>query len=365
MFEGITLPVVQLVSLPLIALLLARISIGGQKIPRLVLLIGFSAAALTAGSGYSTRLVDSESVLVARFTDDTLGTKSRIFRESLKRLMRGISTGRAQRYYNSFRSHEEVVKKFSGKENIHAVIWGNERWLNVSFPNASAFEVEKLLAEQVKSLTGFQLVSSVPIFGVARRPESETLRFLSDFFVGFLPTTVRGEVDGDRPALDEVVLTDSLLRSAPWSSYAHRAMPAWLLGNRYLEEAIGSSNYQPQSMKCAQEIYRRGFSFLRPGDNPELQGALLNNLGVALIVQAHFEGFGPDQRKQIKRFWQMAESTGGQRSLMGGGSNSWKIARANLRLLNKRGKPEAGSESAGVTVKPKKKGKGKKRHDAH
>jgi hypothetical protein len=77
------LPTIQLAALPIIALLLSAVKLVNIRIPKILLVIAVLASTTIYYIGYTKQSVLGKRVAITRFSDDSLGGVSRIFREQL------------------------------------------------------------------------------------------------------------------------------------------------------------------------------------------------------------------------------------------------------------------------------------------
>lgn len=272
----LNLATAQLAAFPFVIFLVSRIRLLGRRLPAVFLAFSFVGAGVAAALSYSGHLLAGSRVVVAKLQRDEYESSTRIFREDLKAALAEHSQLEPQRYFHEVRSYEEARGQLSGDAGASALIWGDERWLNVALrtsPPLLLASAAGLVPEA--RLVDFELVTSVPAIGVSFNPERETVRFLAALLSGALG----GRADG------ALLLGEAAGRQAAWSSAAHRAYAHWLLGNRQLLEAFSGSSFEPGALECAYGSYLTARRLLRYGDNAELLSAIHNNLAVLLYAQ--------------------------------------------------------------------------------
>jgi hypothetical protein len=122
---------------------------------------------------------------------------------------------------------------------------------------------------------------------------------------------------------------------ARWSSQAHLAVSAWLLGTSDLLESIKEGHLDQRKLERACEAFQRASERLRPRDNPSLSVAIRNNYAIALFLRAQS---GPDGRGVRKvAFKKLAaaarmEKSSGANGLIAGSNNRRAIEWRNSRV---------------------------------
>lgn len=283
---------IQLVCLPLVALLLWRLKVLGARLPAWIPLGACILAFLffAASQPFVSLAIGSHRVFFAELQNDEEGTLAYKLRNRLDLVLHQEGALRTRRLRAEFASTADVSKWLS-KRSGAVVISGNHRWLTASFATRAPLGlIGSKFALAHPKLPSLELVQAVPSIGVSFEPRNETAHFL-----GFV--LAADEFGDAAPASELFAQTETILRhaaeiSAPWTASFHRALPWWMLGNLYLKELLAQDTYQPALLACALEAYEMARKFLRPKDvvSADLYAALRNNQAVALVIQGTAEG---------------------------------------------------------------------------
>ena len=120
-----------------------------------------------------------------------------------------------------------------------------------------------------------------------------------------------------------------------WTTYAHRAYPWFINGNRHLLDALDGDFNEPAELDCALIAYKRALSFLvNPSDNPELFGAIMNNTGIAFALQGYLEG-DLESVQNAKAHFLRAEASSGYKNSFHLLNESARSGTRNLVVLSK------------------------------
>jgi len=271
---------IQLLAFPVLLIIIWRSSLFGIKVPIAPLCVAL-ASALVAGFVSHSFFLEDHNLLVSRLANDDLEIDTRILRERINSdlgLVKEIPQSRlAKRYFDSVQSHEEALALIKKSKTDSAVLWGDNRWLNISFPTHDPKTLSELgFTFDFAGLNQLQLITSVPMIGMSYQPRLDTARFLALLISGSFEQSARG------------VLRDAAQMPGIWSNNAHRAYAWWLLGNRYLSEQLPKipGKLESAGLDCAEEAFRQGLNLINQGANSELQAALFNNLGIVLLIKS-------------------------------------------------------------------------------
>ena len=294
---------IQLLVFPLLLFVFYRFSFLKLRVPRLVLLAALLCAVFATAFSFTYLPARGGVFLVARLAGDSHEINSRLFRAKIhadaSMLANSHRPAAVRRYFREISSLREAAEALKGRKDRRALVWGNRRWLNVSLKRREPKSLDELeIPAAHEWLRALRLVLTVPVIGLSYNPPNETGGFLALLFSG-LAGGSRGTVLSPS---QELHLRDAGEMVAAWTSFAHKAYPYLLLGNHYLAQAFSREAYQAGEMHCALRAYLRGLSFLRPGNNPDLEAALHNNLGVALAARYVMEEPGPLKKYPIKHF---------------------------------------------------------------
>jgi len=294
----IDLRFLQLWALPAAIAAVLALRCEGARIPRAVVLVAGCGIALVfllaRGGGYDA-VRGRSGVVVAPLSGDAWQVSTRLVRVGIEDALGPglVDVERLDRVVTS----EAMARRVLTARRAAGVVWGDERFLRVTLPITSPEAVLSRLAPAARTVGQYELVLEVPGFGVSFMPAGGTAGFLSLVF---------GETGSGRGLLPPLTpARESLLRAAMhtadlWRSFAHRAWPAFVLGNHHLVSAIENGPYEPAELRCAVQAYEAALGFLRPGDNPPLQAAILNNQAVADLLRHEEEG-GDEWRRRAWR----------------------------------------------------------------
>jgi len=154
----------------------------------------------------------------------------------------------------------------------------------------------------------FTLIRSIPQFSLSREPRDGTGHFLRSFFTGYKTSD---------PEKKERFLRDAASVQSPWRSFAHRAVPLFFLSVEKLKK---------NDFDNAEALLVQAAEYLRPNDNADLRGAILNNLGIVRFYK------GEDAKAIFKR----AQETTFEKNIFDGEYTPAKNAKNNLKVLQKK-----------------------------
>lgn len=336
---------IQLIAFPFLLFLFYRLSFCGRRIPAPVLLAALLCALCATAFSFTYLPARGGVFLVAKLADDPHEISSRLLRAKISddaaMLAEHENPAAVRRYFREIASVQEADEFLGGHRDRHALVWGGKRWLNVSLQGRGAKSLEELgVSGAHEWFSGLRLVSGVPAFGLSFNPHNESAGFLAILF-----SALGGNRHG--PALtfsQELYLRDAGEMLARWTSFAHKAFPYLLVGNHHLLQALDPDSYQPGEMRCALRAYSRALSFLRPRDNPYLQAALHNNLGIALFVRHVMEGQTKLGKFPLKQFV-LARKAAMARGRFGDSSQAGVEATRNMYAIRSLLKQQKGKVS--------------------
>jgi hypothetical protein len=331
---AVSLETAQLIVLPLLIAAVCSIRIYDQRVPRiaiiLTVLFGVSALLINNFSHLLPRLFsrNSSELLVANLVGDELEGASRTLRKMIRQSAETDQLS-VTRYPRPLSSQSEAKGLLVERSNATAVVWGDLRWLNVSFPAR-----EPLLLSDLWTMgDGFILpellvVDSVPMIGVSREPVIATATFLAELTLASDSMLAIF----DNPGLLEQARTVGFLQ-AGWSANAHLAYAWWLVGNYQLVQAANEQSFQPAEYRCAQQAYLLALRYLQINSNPELKAAILNNLAVSQVAQGILEGKHKRAYRKALVFFKAASRTRKEKNLFPAILIAPYIARQNSQIL--------------------------------
>lgn len=283
--------IAQLLVLPCVLIAFSRMAIQSVRLPRIIIGVVCIAALSGAVARYRDLSLHSGAFLVARFDGDRLSTQTTIVRDRIRSVLGAGALTKVGAHERVVRSSEEAREVLKEHPKVLAVVWGGERWLNVSMRvpepvKLSSFPKESLAGQFLveHKISDLSLVTGVPTFGL-----SQSLDFNSSRFIGLLINPLNGFVNALRSAeessqFEEEVREAAALKST-WSSFAHRSFPMWMTGTYHLTRALRSTGEENGDFTCALASFRAAKSNLR-GDNPALEAAILNNEAILRLVRA-------------------------------------------------------------------------------
>ena len=342
----------QIAAIPFCVIALASIEIGGRVFARWLLFLSAAAALAIALSPYLFPKNTQRNVFVERFKGDTLGSRTRIFIEALNSSFERNGDVRATEWRSIASAAAPQISFMSVLEQIF--FSGDEKLLRLHLGRSKSIMLDgDSFPGRFLAAANLELVTWVPVVALSSQPYQATADFLTTLLAGILPTTSfeRGDKSTrDQSILNadqEMLLWSATMRSDRWRSAAHRALPAWILGNRYLVEAFRGGAIDLANLKCALKSYDIAARFMRFGDNPELFAAINNNRGIAWYLMSLVTGRS-EYRSHARKYLSLAVGALKQPNLFKLHYYSGHIARRNLARL--------GIAGAGANMGQKRKG---------
>lgn len=329
-----------LICLPLLILLL-KSRIFGEQFPRALALTALTLAALSMGFVSTYRTSERKGFYVARLANDDLEAVSRSFRAKFNSSAKIKWNVEALRYADEIKNPDELASILPAEINA-PLIWGDDKILNVSLPASASQSLGEIVSKQgrVISLPGLErlkLVDSVPFVSLPKFPEQEGIWFLEGLMEALTPLTLSTldryltRSEPERIANDLALRNSSLIRG--WSNQSHRALPLFLLGNRYLIEALSGEVLGEGMLHCASEAYRVAQRYLESGlGNQELLAAILNNKAIVFFAQTIEHNNKRYKAKRIKAFLK-ASSKSRKTLRVQGYEPVWSVAWENAEIL--------------------------------
>jgi hypothetical protein len=321
----LSISLAQTIAFPFVVLLLWNVNFGTWYLPRLLLLGAVAGAMIGAGVAYGPPPDHSGTFVVARFPSDTLETDSRIFREKITNYLRGSSVS-VVRSYEVPQSFSEAAALFRHRLHLRPLVWGNRRWLSISFPEELRTPAKLIPVQEIERFFSLTPVTHVSIIGLSLMPEGDTAQFVALLFRGLL----EGEGGHETDLLWESRMTylqEAANHVHAWSASLHRGYPLWQLGNYHLAQAFRGPKIQRQELLCALSYYRVGASLVPSRSNLELSAALLNNEAIALRILGKMRG----KKNYLKRSRRLLQEAAKYRRP--DASNAELIVRGNLEKL--------------------------------
>jgi hypothetical protein len=118
-----------------------------------------------------------------------------------------------------------------------------------------------------------------------------------------------------------------------WTSFAHRSYPMWMTGTYHLTRALRSSDVENGDLVCALTSFRAAKAQLRPGDNPALEAAILNNEAILRLVRADMGLDAKEQKTIALEALVGAARLKNQPNAFTEEANVWGVIRHNLGVI--------------------------------
>ena len=281
-------PFAQLAISPFFILFLFLVNRGRRLLPLSVLVIGALSAFLAFSIPYL--FFDNNTVLVATIKGDDIENESRELWDDLSKILVQHGDVRAKRFYRQFSSHASVIGSLKRSIDGGAIIWGDRRWLNVSFENFPIYNVRD-----------FSLFGGVYSFPIPYQPRLDTIKFLAAVFSGMKEIDDTGHLLGNA----ETELLFAFNRFTLWLAGFHKSFPAFLLANGYLIESLDDYGFQQSTFDKADDYYAKALAFVNYKGAPELFVAVNNNYAVYQYLIGTLL-FDKHSRKVARRYWEMA-----------------------------------------------------------
>ncbi|MCB0309702.1 MAG: hypothetical protein KDD42_00625 [Bdellovibrionales bacterium] len=345
----------QLILSAIVAIGLWKLRIFNQRVPRVVLLLATVCAVVFTGFSGSRFFKSDNGLEIARLDSDPFERSSRKFRRIISDFLR------SNPYYDenfslgdlhaSIASAQEAQQVLKTHPQLALLIWGDQHWLRISFPEIEPRDLETLgKSLDVDGIRNLKLVLSVPMAGLSFAPQLPSARFIGKLYAAIVAQREFARTSEPRHAdRAQILLREAGSQEAFWTSFAHRAVAWWLLGNEHFLAAFRDETVQVGELKCALDAYRSVLRYLKKNDNTELLAATLNNLGVAIVVLAMYNRESQatsDMIKEAMDCWRDALLTLHQNNRDGLKFKSARIAKQNMVTLRdelrKRNKKERG-----------------------
>lgn len=328
-----TLSELQFFLFPVAFFVMLRRGVLGERLPRPMLLLAASAFVLSAYSAFTVR-GGAERIVVATFAGDPHEARTKVFRSRLDALLdfRGRTT--AARYFETVRDVPAARVFLESHPDVPFLVWGSERFLRISLRREPPARLADLspgagawLAPELRLVLGIEEI------GMTLKPDLETAGFVAS-----LMDAERGYRAGiENPAALDLPRVETSLRAlgtsiAPWQSFAHRALPLFLLGNLHFVRGMHADTPIEADLKCSADAWQAALRLIRRNDNPELVAALYNNLGVVALVRSKLLR-RPGLARVSRRFFRKAVRARAQKNLLGARLEASSVAAGNSDAL--------------------------------
>ena len=306
---------VQLLVLFILIIPLSRILYGDIRIPR-VLLLGALLATLTGAllrGAAST--ISNDTFVIAQLKQDKLQVESKILRDGMRRSVSSLPLLRVGTIGRAISTRADAERVLLDDNHINGVVWGTQRWVNVSLRvapeislnalNPASYARDFLTRNRVANL---RVIIAIPLVGMSNATSLATSDFigrLADVWGTFPKALLAAQ---EQPDVDLDLDLEQKLRAmarlkAAWTSPAHRAVPMWMTGTYHLMRAVSGVELSSGELKCALRSFEAARAQLRPTDNPDLTIAIENNLAIATLLQAGVGLETKQARRQAQKIW--------------------------------------------------------------
>jgi hypothetical protein len=283
---------VQLGVFPVLLLLLSWLRVKGVRLPRI--LVGISAIGVLCGAivRYSDVGLKDGAYGVARFESDALENKMRIFRDNVRRFVGKGAAAQVGIIGSHVATEMEARKVLKEQRQLAGVIWGSERWINISSRVSPPISLRQMPTSsfarnrlQELGLSDLWLIDQAPWIGLSKGLDAATFEFVGRMIrAAGLSREVRGSM-ALAPELEHLLQRASSMR-ASWSSSEHVAAPKLMLGTYYLIQALSGPTVEWGDLRCAEASFRSARIILSKGANPALKAAVYNNEAIIQILMA-------------------------------------------------------------------------------
>lgn len=277
----------KLVGLVLLAFLVSSLQIRGVRIPKGLILIsvifGFIAYS------YSETIRNKRIVLVELQGDKDFKKSSRFI---------GYLP-RSQAWYQKINSYAELSELHSKNPQAAVMLWGKDKFLVLSLGEMKKNKIE-----------GFNFIERVPFVGLNKIDGCH--RFINSLAKGIADNSIED-------------LENAFGIRYHWTSQAHRAYPLFLLGNERVRAGLFDDK--------TKSLFEKAVNYIRPHENPNLRGAIMNNLAIVYIKTGQ-------SKEQIVGAFKHGIRSIHERSPFGEELFAGRIAKNNLKKFKKAQKSE-------------------------
>jgi hypothetical protein len=330
---------VQLVLFPFLLILLSALSLRGVRLPRI--LVGLSAIGVLCGAlvRYSDVGLTAGAFGVARFESDSLENKTRIFRDNVRHFVGDKPASVIGIINPEIRTEEDARKVLEERSQLGGVIWGSERWMNVSMrptpPVALSILPPTSFAQrrlQELGISDLQLISYVPSVGFSKGLDSATFEYVGTLIRSTQEFPHHLREGGRSLEYEQLLLKGGSIR-ASWTSIRHLAAFRWMLGTFYLVRAISGPELEWGDIRCAEAAFKSARMMLRSGGNPALLAAVRNNESIVHVMKRVYTESPETTRKFARGRFQSALNLKKRSAIE---ESYWAPMQANLKALGKK-----------------------------
>lgn len=325
----------QLATFVVVLLLLVPMAPGGVKVPSVLLVCSAVAALL----GFALRLtaldISESSFIVAQLAEDKLQADAKILRNRMRSAVANESPVHVGTISRRVTRAEEAQEILRSDPSVFGVAWGTTRWTSVSLRALPPLWTSSLpqdsyarRALERRGIQPQQIIVSVPTIGLSDAKLPATGQFLGRL-AQVWPRYSTALTNGVGADSIEFELRSMSAIKAGWTSNGHRALPMWMTGTLHLIRAISGPELEAGELQCALRAFDSARAQLLPGNNKELQVAILNNLAVATLYRGGVDlGSKQSQRQANAIFGRIVTKA---REMGGPLREEVRVVAANLR----------------------------------
>ncbi len=289
----------QLAALPIVLFIFAKLLPVHLRVGRGVALAALGLGVIGVSLSFNLYSFKSGGILVARFADDPLEDKTRIFRTQLNSIFKRFdSADLVIRHPTPLKGKMAAMRLLESQKRL-GVVWGTSGVVNAAFKSPDNATLEELLGSSVHKLglpklADFYVARAVSAVSVANKGNSPVDVFLAYLFLG---------IDSSDPIKKISYLSQALSMSGPWLWFDHLALPYFLSGTEKLIEAVNDGVYEPAELDCAEVHLRWATQLLAvEKSDRQLRAAALNNHALAVYIKFHLEGVENLRGKSLREF---------------------------------------------------------------
>lgn len=330
---------VQLAVFPILLLFLGGLSVKGVRIPRV--LVGLSAIGVLCGAivRYSDVGLKDGAYGVARFEADALESKTRIFRDNVRRFVGGKASPQVGVIGAHVAREEDARVVLAERPQLAGVLWGGEKRVNISSRLSSPLSLREMPATsyarqrlQELGISDLWLIDHAPMVGLSKGLDAATFEFVGRFVhaVSMAGPLMRGA--SESPEFEHILQRASSMR-AGWSASDHLAAPKLMLGTYYLVRALSGPELEWGDLRCAEATLRSARLIVNKGRNPTLKAAVYNNEAVVRILMASRSAKPAKMMKEARLRLKQAYLTKKDSQLSTLEPRYWDPIVANMKVL--------------------------------
>jgi hypothetical protein len=287
-------PLLQFLMVPLLSIVLWRISIQDVRIPRVLFALAFLGVGVGAIIRFSTVHLRDGAFVVATVSKQGLWQETKIYRDRLHRALGSDGRALAGLHRGTIESQSKAESVLADRRTLGGVVWGAPRWMSISFREIPGVSLgsfpERSFAKRWldnNHLQDLRVIRSIPSVGLSHGHQDATVHFIADMIPLWNDFARHSTPNMTSPDL-ESRLAGLARTQARWSSRSHIGLVLWMLGTYHLVRAVENDSISGGDLACALREFAEALGQFRPRDNPSLYAALQNNFGIAMLIDADF-----------------------------------------------------------------------------